>query len=103
MRNLIAGFTGPVYPVNRSADSVLSVPAYARLADVPRDVDLAIVIVPAAGIPDVIDECRAKGVKAVIVPAAGFAETGSEGRALQEQLLARVRAAGIRMVGPTWA
>jgi len=100
MRNLIGGFTGSVFPVNPKADSVLSVPAFASLRDVPREVDLAIIIVPAAAIPAVIDDCRAKGVKAVIVPAAGFAETGPEGRALQEQVLARVRAAGIRMVGP---
>ena len=100
MRNLVGGFTGPVYPVNPRADSVLCVPAYPSLRDVPREIDLAIVIVPAATVPAVIDDCRARGVKAVIVPAAGFAETGPQGRAIQEQLLARVRAAGIRMVGP---
>ena len=100
MRNLVGGFTGAVYPVNPRADSVLSVPAYASLRVVPREVDLAIIIVPAASIPAVIDDCRAKGVQAVIVPSAGFAETGPEGRALQERVLAAVRAAGIRMVGP---
>ena len=100
MRNLVGGFTGPVYPVNPHADSVLSVPAYASLRDVLREVDLAIVIVPAASVPAVIDDCRAQGVRAVIVPAAGFAEAGPEGRALQEQLVAKARAAGIRLVGP---
>jgi acetyl coenzyme A synthetase (ADP forming)-like protein len=100
MRNLIDGFTGAVYPVNPHAGSVLSVPAYASLRDVPREVDLAIVVVPASGILEVIEDCRAQGVKAVIVPAAGFAETGPEGRALQERLVALVREAGIRLVGP---
>jgi len=100
MRNLIGGFTGAVYPVNPHAGSVLSVPAYASLRDVPREVDLAIVVVPASGILEVIEDCRAQGVKAVIVPAAGFAETGPEGRALQERLVALVREAGIRLVGP---
>lgn len=100
LRNLRGGFSGPVYPVNPHAESVQALPAFASLRDVPGDVDLAIVVVPAAAIPAVLDDCRDHGVKAVIVLSAGFAETGPEGRALQGRVLDQVRAAGIRLVGP---
>lgn len=100
LRNLLGGFSGPVYPINPHTDSVLSVPAYASLRDVPREIDLAIIAVRAASVPAVLDDCRAKGVKAVIVPSAGFAEIGPAGRVLQDEVLKQVREAGMRMVGP---
>jgi acetate---CoA ligase (ADP-forming) len=101
LRNLVmGGFTGPVFPVNEKADVVLSMPAWKRLSDIPWPVDLAVIVVPAAAVAGVIDDARTKGVRAVVVLSAGFAETGPEGRAAQDALLAQVRAAGMRMVGP---
>src|SRR5262245_27954771 len=63
--NLIAhGFHGPVYPINPKAPSVQAVLAYPRIADVPGVVDLAVIVVPAAYVLPVLDECGAKGVRA---------------------------------------
>jgi acetate---CoA ligase (ADP-forming) len=99
--NLLAGgFTGPVYPINPAARSVQGVRAYPSLRDVPDAIDLAVVVIPARGVLAVVDDCIAAGVKALLVITAGFAETGDAGRALQDELVAKVRAAGIRMVGP---
>ncbi|MBK9034812.1 MAG: acetate--CoA ligase family protein [Myxococcales bacterium] len=99
--NLIAnGFTGAVYPVNPGAHSVQGVRAYPSLREVPEQIELAVIVVPAAGVPEVIDDCVATGVKAVLVITAGFGETGDAGRARQDELLAKVRGAGMRMVGP---
>lgn len=99
--NLIAnGFTGAVYPVNPGATSVQGVRAYPDLRAVPDAIDLAVIVVPAARVPAVIDDCVATGVKAVLIITAGFAETGDAGRAIQDAILAKVRAAGMRMVGP---
>lgn len=99
--NLVAnGFTGAVYPINPGATSVHGVRAYPSLRAVPDPVDLAVIVVPAARVEAVIDDCVAVGVKAVVVVTAGFAETGDAGRAVQDAILAKVRAAGIRMVGP---
>src|SRR5690606_34817670 len=50
--------------------------------------------------PGVVDDCLAKGIKALVVITAGFAETGEEGRALQEQILQKIRRAGARLIGP---
>ena len=99
--NLLAnGFTGAVYPVNPAARAVQGVRAFPSVGDVPDAIDLAVVTVPARAVPAVVDECIAAGVKALLVISAGFAETGEEGRAAQAELTAKVRAAGIRMVGP---
>ena len=57
-------FKGKMYPVNPKADFVLGVRAYARLVDIPSEVDLAIISIPALLVPSAIDECISKNVKA---------------------------------------
>ncbi len=94
------GFRGPVYPINPKARLVAEIPAYASLGDIPESVPLAILAVPRDAVLNVIDECATRGVKAVIVITAGFAEADAAGRALQKQLLEKVRGYGMRMVGP---
>jgi len=99
--NLVsAGFPGAVYPVNRTSDVVQSVRAYRSVTDVPSEVDLAVIVVPAAHVLEAVDECGKKGVRAIVVITAGFGETGKAGQALQNELLGRVRRYGMRMVGP---
>jgi acetyl coenzyme A synthetase (ADP forming)-like protein len=99
--NLVsAGFQGAVYPVNEKARAAGSVRAYTRITDIPDDVDLAIIVVPAGAVEDVVDDCITKGVRGVIIISAGFAETGVEGRAREAAILEKVRRAGVRMIGP---
>jgi len=93
-------FAGPVYAVNPKADSIGAIPAYDSVRDIPGPVDLAIVLVPKQHVATVVDDCASIGVRAVVVISAGFAETGAEGRKRQKELLAKVRAHGMRMVGP---
>jgi acyl-CoA synthetase (NDP forming) len=69
-------FAGPVYPVNPAARVVQSVVADPAIEDVPGNVDLAVIAVPAAMVLDVASGCARKGVKALVVISAGFAETG---------------------------
>lgn len=100
-RNLLShGFTGPVYPVNRSAKVVQSVKAYASVMDIPDPVDLAIVAVPRDAVLPMVEECGQKGIKGLIVITAGFREVDEEGAQLERHLLERVRHYGMRMVGP---
>ncbi len=99
--NLVAtGFVGPVYPVNPAATEIDGVAAYASVLDIPGDVDMAVITVPAAVVLDVAGQCAAKGVRALVVISAGFAEAGSEGVELQRRLLEICRHAGMRLVGP---
>ena len=99
--NLAAGgFTGRVVPINQRAGEIEGHLAYRSVRDVPGELDLAVIAVPATAVPAVVDDCVAKQVGALVVISAGFAETGADGRAREEALRDRVRAAGIRMVGP---
>lgn len=101
LRNIIAdGFTGEVYPVNPRAADVEGRAAYASVGDIPGAVDLAMIIVPARYVLDVVDQCARKGVRGLVVISSGFRETGPEGSVLEQQLLEKVRHYGLRLVGP---
>ncbi|MBM4416630.1 MAG: GNAT family N-acetyltransferase, partial [Chloroflexi bacterium] len=99
-RLLAAGFAGAIYPVNPSAHAVGGIRAYPAVTAIPDAVDLAVIAVPAAAVPAVVDDCATKGVRALVVLSAGFAELGASGAAVQAELVARVRGHGMRMVGP---
>ncbi|MQA79653.1 MAG: GNAT family N-acetyltransferase [Streptosporangiales bacterium] len=99
--NLVDGdFSGAVYPVNPSAAEIHGVTSYGSVLDVPGDVDLAIVAVPADAVIPVVRDCAAKRVRSVVVLSSGFAEAGAEGQARQDELLRVVRAGDMRLVGP---
>jgi acyl-CoA synthetase (NDP forming)/RimJ/RimL family protein N-acetyltransferase len=101
VRNLVLGdYAGRVYVVNPAADAVAGMPSYARVGDIPGDVDVAIVAVPAEAVQDVVLDCAAKGVHGLIVISSGFAETGEEGRQRQRRLVGLARSYGLRLIGP---
>jgi acyl-CoA synthetase (NDP forming)/RimJ/RimL family protein N-acetyltransferase len=97
---LSAGFHGSVHAVNREAMEVLGLPTYARVSEVPDEVDLAVVAVPSDEVLDVVADCADAGVRTLLVVTAGFAEAGPQGQELQTHLLAAARGAGMRVVGP---
>lgn len=100
-RNILAGdFAGAAYPVNRDGEPVAGVRAYRLIEDIPDEVDLAVISLPAEAVLEAADQALRKGVRALVVISAGFAETGSEGAQRQERLLALVRAHGARLIGP---
>jgi len=95
-----SGFTGELFVVNPKAAEIEGVISYPSLSEIPSAIDLAIVVVPASEVERVIDDCVSKNVRGVVVITAGFAETGQLGRDAERRLLDKVRAAGMRMVGP---
>ena len=100
-RNVIEDdFVGSAYPVNRDGGSVAGVRAYRSVTEIPDEVDVVVVCVPADAVYDAVGESLEKGVRAVVVISAGFAETGAAGAEAQDRLLALVRAHGARMIGP---
>jgi acetyltransferase len=101
IRNLIEfGFTGAVYPINAKVDHVRGVKAYPSILDVPGEVDVVHLPIPAVSVPQVIDECGRKGVKFVILNGGGFTETGPAGAAIEEECIAKARRYGMRIFGP---
>ncbi|ELS57116.1 bifunctional acetate--CoA ligase family protein/GNAT family N-acetyltransferase [Streptomyces viridochromogenes] len=99
-----AGFTGRLYAVNRAFPDDLKeldgVPAHRSVRDIDGPVDLAVVAVPAAYVPEVVAECGEHGVQGLVVLSAGYAESGPDGRARQRALVRQARAYGMRIIGP---
>ena len=101
MDNLLTtGYTGVVYPVNPKARAIRGVRAYPTIVDVPDDVELAVIIVPAPAVPQVMRECGEKGIKGAIIISAGFKETGAAGAALEAEVKAIAEENHIAVVGP---
>lgn len=101
IKNLQAfGYKGKIYPIHPSAPEVRGLKAYASLADVPGDVDLAHIILPSRLVPQAVEECGQKGVRAAVINSAGFSELGAEGAELQKAFLANAKKYGVRIFGP---
>ncbi|WP_297534685.1 CoA-binding protein [Thermococcus sp.] len=102
MRSITLRFSGKVYAVNVKGGEIevngRKFKVYRSIKEVPDEVDVAVIAVPAKFVPDVIDECGEKGVKGAIVISAGFKEAGRAD--LEEELVKRARKWGIRVVGP---
>jgi len=94
------GFTGTIIPINPGRTEINGDRTYPDIKSVPEKIDHAFIMVPAKAVPGVIDDCAAVGVKAATIFSAGFAETGEEGRLIQERMVATARAAGVRLIGP---
>ena len=94
------GYKGEIYPLNPTAPKVCGIKAYKTLEEIPGEVDLAHVIIPSKFVPQTIEDCGRKGIKAVIINSAGFSELGEEGARLQEDFLRRGKEYGVRVFGP---
>lgn len=93
-------FAGKVYPVNPKADYILGVKCYSHIKEVPGDVDLAVIAVPAKVVPNVLKECGKKKVPFAIIISAGFAEVGEKGKKLQDQVVKIAESCNMRLIGP---
>lgn len=91
-------FKGDIYPVNPRADRILGVKSFSSVAQISAHVDLAIIVVPAQVVPEVMEECGRKGVRGAIIISAGFSEIGN--RELEESVVGIARKYGIRVLGP---
>lgn len=98
--NVKRAFSGPIYPVNPREAEIQGLKAYASIADLPRDIDLAIVVVPADGVAPVLEVCAAQGVGGVVIITSGFAEVGGPGVGLQTQIAEILQRTGLRAIGP---
>jgi acetyl coenzyme A synthetase (ADP forming)-like protein len=97
---LDGGFRGPVHPVNPNARSIASVATVPSIEELPDDVDLAVIALPAAQVLDAVERCARKGIGGVVVLSAGFAEVGAAGADVEKRVRDVVRSHGMRMIGP---
>ncbi len=95
-----SGFQGPIYPINPRYEGIMGLKCYPRITDVPGPVEMAVIVVPAKFVLQVMEECGQKGVKAAVVISAGFKEVGLEGAKLERQLGEIAQRYGMRVLGP---
>jgi acetyltransferase len=94
------GFQGALYPVNPFLEELMGFKCYHSIMEVPGNVDMAVIIVPAQKVLEIAEECGEKGAHVLVVIADGFRETGAKGAALEKSLLEIIRRYGMRMIGP---
>lgn len=93
-------FKGKIYPINPKRKEVWGLPCYPSIADVPEQVDLAVIVTPAATVPKLVAECTAAHVKSCIIISAGFKELGPSGIKLEEEILFHARKGKMPIIGP---
>lgn len=94
------GYTGRLFPINPNRGTVRGLPAYHSVSAAPEPADVAVLAVPAASLLRQVEECVAAGVGACVVITGKLADAGPAGAALQDEMLAAARAAGMRLLGP---
>ncbi|MGC9347586.1 MAG: acetate--CoA ligase family protein [Anaerolineae bacterium] len=94
------GYRGPIYPVNPKGGEILGLRVYPSILEIPDPIELAVIMIPAPFVPEVLRECGERGLEAVIVITGGFREAGPQGAALEAQLEEIAEAYGMRIIGP---
>ncbi|MEC7839751.1 MAG: bifunctional acetate--CoA ligase family protein/GNAT family N-acetyltransferase [Chlamydiota bacterium] len=101
MANLCNGkFAGTIYPINPKRSEVLGVKAYPSISKTPEPIDLAVIVTPAKTVPAIIKECVNQNVKAAIIISAGFKEIGTEGLAMEQEVISMARQGNMPVIGP---
>ncbi|MCX7679270.1 MAG: CoA-binding protein [Spirochaetes bacterium] len=93
-------FPGDVFAVNRKGESVHGFPGYTSVLEIPCHVDLAVILLSAAHVPEIVRQCGEKGIRHIIIESAGFSEAGEEGLRLQKEMEMHLKTYGIRILGP---
>jgi len=94
------GFQGVVYAVGPSGGVIATRRIYRSVLDIPDQVDLVTILTPAHTIPQILEQCGQKGIRAAVIETAGFREYGERGRQVEEEMVRVADKHGIRFIGP---
>ena len=101
VKNLLSsGYSGKIYPINPKEEVIEGLKNYHSVLEVPEEIDLVVVSIPAAAVADAARECVEKKVKNMIVLTAGFKEIGKEGAELERELVEIAKEGGMNILGP---
>jgi acetyltransferase len=95
-----SGYEGKIYPVNPKAHEIQDIECFHDVHDIPDPLDLAIIIVPAVHVPEVVKELADRKVPGAVVISAGFKEASLEGRHLEREAVRLAHEGGMRLLGP---
>jgi acyl-CoA synthetase (NDP forming) len=98
--NLNQSFGEKFYPVNPGSKKIGEKKCYSNISEVPENIDLAVIFIPAKGVPEVLEQCAKKGIKRVIIESGGFSEAGKEGQMINNRCLDIARQNKMRLWGP---
>ena len=98
--NIINGFKGIVYPISPSREQVFYKKAYKTVLDVPKPIDLAVIVIKNTLVAQVLEECGKKKIKGVIIITAGFKEVDEEGARREEEIKSIAKRYNIQIIGP---
>jgi len=90
-----------LYPVNPKGGEILGLRVYPSVVDIPDDLDLAILLIPREAVPQVVEDCATKRTAGIVLYTSGFGEAGSEGKALEHEIVRIARQGGTRVIGPS--
>jgi len=100
-RNLInCGYEGAIHLINPKGGTLLGLPLYRTIHEIPEPVDLAVILVPAPAVPESLTQCGQRNIPAAIIATGGFRETGPEGAALEKECLSIAEKFHMRLIGP---
>jgi acetyl-CoA synthetase (ADP-forming) len=95
------GFGGGLFPINPNESELFGLQAYPSLLEIPHEVDLAVIVLPARAVAAIVEQCAAKGVRGIVLISAGFKEIEDEqGTELQAEIARLANGAGIPIIGP---
>jgi acetyl-CoA synthetase (ADP-forming) len=95
------GFGGGLFPINPNESELFGLQAYPSLLEIPQEVDLAVIVLPARAVAAIVEQCAAKGVRGIVLISAGFKEIEDEqGTELQAEIARLANGAGIPIIGP---
>ena len=98
---LETGYSGEVYPIHPSEETVMGIPAYRSIAEVGKPVDLAQLVLPTRIVPQVLEECGEAGIRRAIIISGGFKEIDDpRGKEMEAELKRIAARHGIRFLGP---
>ncbi len=94
------GYSGRVFPVNPREKELFGQKVYASVTEIPGEVELALIVIPAPAVPGAVRECVRKGIRSIIIESAGFSETGAEGRTREDEIRGIIQGTLTRIIGP---
>jgi acyl-CoA synthetase (NDP forming) len=94
------GFRGNIYPVNPRGGEIFGLKIYPNLTAIPGTVDYVVVSIPREAVPNLLDDCVTKKIKAIHFFTAGFSEMDEAGRKLEEEMVKKARQGGFHIIGP---
>jgi len=93
-------FKGKLYFLGRNAGELHGIPIYTSTSELPRDIDLAVILTPAQTVPPLLDQLGETGIRHALIETAGFSEFSEEGALLEKEIFRIAKKWDMKVVGP---